>query len=201
MSEYPVIVPDDLLAWGKIPEVAVHFARPWAHDVEKLVAKGELNHRETKMLMARLEALCVEAVRAGRGDLLSGLDTRTAELLGISYTIVDGDRKIEIGRGKRYAWSEMRAVLATDHPKSALAAVDRVKDLLAEAFPGARISEVSDREAQPPQACGSCGTTTGQVMMTTTYGTHHCGPCWSLMTDVTPVNTKHTTNGSSRGRR
>lgn len=200
MSEYPVIVPDDLLAWGKTPEVAVRFVRPWAHDVEKLVAMGELDRRDTKLLMARLEALCVEAVRAGRGDLLAGLDTRTAERLGISYTISDGDRKIEIGRGKRYTWSEMRAVLATDDPKGALAAVERAKDLLAEAFPGARISEVSDSEAQPPQPCASCGTTTGQVMITTTHGTHHCGRCWSHLTDMTPVNIKHKIS-SSRGRR
>lgn len=200
MSEYPVIIPDDLLAWGKTPEVAVRFARPWAHEVEKLVAKGELDRRETKTLMARLEALCVEAVRAGRGDLLSGLDTRTAEILGISYTITIDDRKVEIGRGKRYTWSEMRAVLATDDPKGALAAVDCVKDLLAEAFPGARVGEVSDSEARPPQACASCGTTSSQVMMSTVHDTHHCGHCWSLLTDATPVNIKHKTNGT-RGKR
>lgn len=198
MSEYPVIVPDDLLAWGKTPEVAVHFARPWAHDVERLVAKGELDRRDTKVLMARLEALCVEAVRSGRGDLLSGLDTRTAETLGISYTISIGDRKVEIGRGKRYTWSEMRAVLATEDPKSALAAVDLAKDLLAEAFPGARVSEVSDSEVQPPQPCASCGTTAGRVMMATTYGTQLCGPCWSLLT--TPVNIKRK-NNNKRGKR
>lgn len=199
MSEYPVIVPDGLLAWGKTPEVAVRFARPWASDVEKLIAKGELDRRETKMLMARLEALCAEAVRAGRGDLLGGLDTRTAEYLGISYTIGDGDQKIEIGRGKRYTWGEMRAVLANDDPRGALAAVERAKELMAEVFPGARIGAVSDSDACPAQACGSCGTTTSQVMMSTVHDTHYCGPCWSLLTDETPVNTKSKTN--SRGKR
>jgi hypothetical protein len=189
MSEYPVIVPDDLLAWGKSPEVAVHFARLWGHEVERLIAKAELDRRETKMLMARLEALCAEAVRAGRGDLLSGLDTRTAEWLGLSYEIDLGDRKVEIGKGKRYTWNEMRAVLATDDPKSALQAVDRVKDLLADAFPEARVGEVSD-SSQAQDACASCGTTTSQVMMTTVHGTSHCGHCWSLLTDETPVNYK-----------
>lgn len=200
MSEYPVIVPDALLAWGKTPEIAVHLPRPWASDVEALVAKSQLDRRETRALMARLEALCAEAVRAGRGDLLGGLDTRTAEYLGIAYTITDGDRKIEIGRGKRYTWGEMRAILATDDPKDALRAVERAKDLIAEAFPDGRVDHVSDNAEQEPLACASCGTTTGQVMMTTAHDTHHCGRCWSLLTDMTPVNHKHKT-ANIRGKR
>lgn len=199
-DSFPTVIPDELIAWGKAPEIAVHFPRPWASDVEALVAKGQLDRRETRALMARLEALCAEAVRAGRGDLLSGLDTRTAEYLGISYTITDGDRKIEIGRGKRYTWSEMRAVLATDDPKDAMRAVERAKDLLAEAFPGARIDNVSDSAEREPLACASCGTTTSQVMMSTVHDTHHCGRCWSLLTDQTPVNHKYKT-ANTRGKR
>jgi len=199
--DFPAIIPDDLLAWGKLPEVAVHFPRPWANQIEELIAKGELGHRDTKMLMARLEALCAEAVRAGRADLLGGLDTRTAEYLGISYSItLDGNRKVEIGRGKRYTWGEMRAVLATDDPKDAMRALDRVKDLLADVFPAARISDVSDTADREPTPCASCGTTIGQVMMTTVHDTHHCGRCWSLMTNQAPVNFKHK-NMTIRGKR
>ena len=198
---FPAIIPDDLLAWGKTPAVAVHFPRPWASDIEALCAKGELNVRDTKALMARLEALCAEAVRAGRGDLLSGLDTRTAEYLGISYTItLDGGRKAEIGRGKRYTWSEMRSVLATDDPKDAMRALDRAKDLLGDVFPGARVAQVSDMADVEPVPCGSCGTTTSQVMIATVHDTHHCGHCWSLMTDSTPVNFKRK-NMTIRGKR
>lgn len=198
---YPTIVPDDLLAWGKTPEVAVHFPRPWANQIELLIAKGDLNPRDTKALMARLEALCAEAVRAGRGDLLSGLDTRTAEYLGISYTItVDGGRKVEIGRGKRFTWGEMRAVLATDDPASALLAVERAKDLLEGVFPCTRVGSVTDRNEVIPLQCASCGTTTGQVMMTTAHDTTYCGHCWSLMTDQTPVNIKRKNTNGRGGR-
>ncbi len=199
-DDFPVIIPDDLVAWGKLPEVAIHFPRPWADHVEALAVKSPLNHRDTKVLMARLEALCAEAVRAGRADLLGGLDTRTAELLGISYSIsTDDGRTVEIGRGKRYTWGEMRSVLATDDPKDAMRAVDRVKDLLAEVFPGARVGEVSD-SADDPTACGSCGTTDAQVMIATVHDTHYCGRCWSLLTDETPVNFKRK-NATSGGKR
>jgi len=202
MSDFPVIVPDALLAWGKSPEVAVHFHRPWAHEVEELIAKGELNQRDTKKLMARLEALCAEAVRAGRGELLSGFDTRTAEHLGFSYTLtIDGSRKVEIGRGKRYTWDEMRAILATDDPKEALRAVDRAKDLIGDVFPGARVSDVSDTDHPTAPRCSSCGTGTSRVMMTTVHGTHHCGHCWSLLTDRNPVNLKHKNTTVVRGKR
>jgi hypothetical protein len=186
MSDFPVIIPDALVAWGKLPEVAIHFPRPWADHVEALAAKSPLNCRDTKVLMARLEALCAEAVRAGRGDLLSGLDTRTAELLGISYSITTDDgRVIEIGRGKRYTWAEMRSVLAIDDPKDAVRAVDQVKDLLAEVFPDARVADVSD-SADDQTACGSCGTTVAQVMMVTAHGTEYCERCWRDLVSPTP---------------
>ncbi len=199
-DNFPAIIPDELIAWGKTPEIAVHFPRPWAHEVEALIAKGELNPHDTRVLMARLEALCAAAVRAGRADLLGGIDTRTAEYLGITFTIFDGERKIEIGRGKRYTWGEMRAVLATEDPKSAIRAVDQAKDLLAEIFPGSRVTDVSDTAAGTSPACASCGTTTSRVMITTVYDTHHCGHCWSLLTDQAPVNYKHKTT-STRGKR
>ena len=198
MIDLPVIIPDALVAWGKLPEVAIHFPRPWADHVEALAAKSPLNCRDTKVLMARLEALCAEAVRAGRADLLGGLDTRTAELLGISYSIATDDgRTVEIGRGKRYTWAEMRSVLATDDPKDAVRAVDQVKDLLAEVFPDARVADVSD-SADDQTACGSCGTTTAQVMISTVHDTHYCGPCWSLLTNESPVNFKRKTKTAKR---
>lgn len=201
IDEYPVVIPDALLAWGKLPEVAVHFPRPWASDIEELAAKEQLSRRETRALMARLEALCAEAVRAGRGDLIAGLDTRTAERLNVSYSFEGSDgRQVEIGRGKRYTWAEMRAVLETSDPKDALRAVDRAKDLLEDVFPGARISEVSDNQVEPI-SCASCGTTTCRVMMTSVHDTHHCGACWISLTDSTPVNYKRknmTVRGSKR---
>lgn len=198
-DDFPAIIPAALLAWGKTPEVAIHFPRPWASQVEDLIAKGELSRLDTKKLMARLEALCAEAVRAGRADLLDGLDTRTAEYLGISYSItLDGDRKVEIGRGKRYSWGEMRAVLATDDPKDAIRAVDRVKDLLADVFPGVRVSDVSDNADREPTPCASCGTTTSQVMMTLASENIYCGPCWSRLTDMTVMNFKRTGRGGRR---
>lgn len=202
MSDFPTIIPDALLAWGNTPEVAVHFPRPWASMLDDLIAKGDLTRRETKMFMARLEALCAEAIRAGRAELLAGLDTRTAEYLGLSYaiTLADG-RVVEIGKGKRYTWAEMRQILAAEDPKAAVRAVERVKDLLSESFLDARIGEVvSDSSEEADQACASCGTTTNQVMIATEHGTHHCGRCWLLMTDQTPVNYKLKTK-TIRGKR
>jgi hypothetical protein len=202
MNDFPVIIPDALLAWGKAPEVAVHFARPWATDIETLVAKGQLDRLDTRKLMSKLEALCAEACRAGRGDLIGGLDTRTAEFLNISYSFEAGDgRKVEIGRGKRYSWSELRAILATDDPKDALRAVDRVKDLLDDVFPEARVTDVSDTAEEEPTPCASCGSPSSQVMMTTVHGTHHCGTCWARLTDTSPANFTIKRKNMTRGNR
>ncbi len=201
MSDFPVIIPDDLIAWGKRPDIASHFPRPWADMIEALAQRAPLDRRDTRLLLNRLEALCAEAVRAGRHELLYGLDTRTAETLNVTcaITLPDG-RKVGIGRGQRYSWAELRSILATDDPKSALAAVDRVKDLLSDVFPGVRVSDVSDTEAVEEIPCSSCRTTTSQVMMTTVHDTHYCGACWTRLTDETPLNYKRK-NMTIRGRR
>ena len=181
-----VKIPDELLEWGKSP-ICTRFARPWATEIEKLCASPIAEERKYRELMSMLEALCVEAIRANRRDLLDGIDLLSAEYIGIKYKFEFFGKMIGIGHGERYSWSELRGVLATADPESALLAVDRAKALLEQAFPRARL-EVHD--AQEVQAvCSACQTTTARVMLDTAQSSL-CGPCWVTLTDAKPLTFK-----------
>jgi hypothetical protein len=193
---FPVVIPDALIEWGRSPEVEVHFPRPWALQVVELAKRGAdiaLTRAETDVLLARLEALCGEALRAGRGDLLLGFDTWTADLLNLVIAFESSEgRKIEIGRGKRYSWPEFRAILAADDPDIAVEAAETVKNLLGDIFPGIRMGSIDTAPLKAPLACATCGATGSRVMMTTSADTRYCGPCWTLLTDNKPLNLKKT---------
>ena len=123
-------LPDELLAWGLDPEQETRWPRPWAREIRSMLdAAGDqpLTHENYRRLLARLEALCAEAIRAKRIDLLERLDTRLAEAVGLTYRIDMGGRMVEIGNNGRYSWGEMRSLLATDDPQDALKAMDRAK--------------------------------------------------------------------------
>lgn len=189
---FPITISDELLAWGRDPEVATHFAKPWAHEIEALCKAAQqqsraLTERETDRLINMLEALIAEAIRRGRGDLAIGVDMFTAEWLGLRYSFqLDDGRRIEIGEGGKYTWSEMRQVMATDDPKAAIVFLDSVKDLLADSFPGARLTDLHrnrhpDAEAPGdviPEVCGSCGQEGSRVMLITDTGTSYHMRCW-----------------------
>lgn len=187
-----VTVPDGLLEWATQPEVEVRFGGSWGTSLRDLVRRGErtpLTHRETEHLLSLVTAVCREAVRAGRQDLVSGLDMFLAEWIGLAYTLTTKDgRQVEIGRRGRYTWSELRTIMETDDPKSALAFAEKAKDLL-EVFPGARIGSMCDQSEQAGESCGSCGSRDAQVMLATEHGTHYCGKCWASLTEVRPAST------------
>lgn len=194
---YTVTIPDELIAWGKDPEVEVAFAGAWASKLDALAKRGAgrpLSHDDTERMLSLLTALCHEAVRAGREDLLGGIDTFLAQWIGLHYrlTFEDG-RMMEIGRGGRYTWGETRAILATGVPKEALPIVERIKDMLLEAFPTARISDIRDVADEPSDTCGSCGGGDAQVMISTEHGTHYCGKCWASLTGAPKFRPKKAT--------
>jgi len=186
-----VTVPDGLLEWATQPEVEVRFGGSWGTSLRELVRRGErtpLTHRETEHLLSLVTAVCREAVRAGRQDLVSGLDMFLAEWIGLSYTLTTEDgRPIEIGRKGRYTWSELRTIMDTDDPRSALAFAEKAKDLL-EAFPGVRIGSMHDQSELIGDSCASCGGGDSQVMLATEHGTHHCGKCWVSLTGNRPAS-------------
>lgn len=190
MSEpvFTVTIPDALIAWGKQPEVEVTFAGSWASKLDTLAKRGStghpLTHDETEHMLSLVTALCREAVRAGREDLVRGIDLFLAQWINLHYklTFEDG-RSLEIGRGGRYTWGETRAILQTGAAAEVLPQVERVKNLLAEAFPGARVAEIRDElsDPRPSDTCGSCGQGGMSVMISTEHDTHYCGKCWAMM--------------------
>lgn len=181
-----VKIPDELLKWGKSP-VSTRFARPWATELERLSARQISDEREFRELMSNFEALCVEAVRANRPELLDGVDLLSAEYIGLKYKFEFLGKQIGVGHGERYSWSELRGILETDDPESALMAVDRAKTLLEQAFPHARLQVHDAREVQV--SCSACQTTTSRVMLDTAQSSL-CGPCWVTLTDAKPLTFK-----------
>lgn len=176
-------IPDALLDWGKRSEVAIHFHRPWAHDVERIIEEGvdePLDEAATERLFARLEALCNEAIRHERGDLLLGLDVFTAELLGLVFSWgSDGEA---LGCGKRWSYQEARALLGCQTGSGVVAFCEKAKDLVGGVFPRARIGAIIDAREAPPDACAGCGEAEATVMLTLESGNRYCGTCWTGLT-------------------
>lgn len=186
-------IPEELLLWASRADVEIGFAGPWGTNLCHLVKQGQdvpLSHRQTERLLSLVAAVCREAVRAGRAELVFGLDTFLAEWIGLSITIpVDGG-SVQIGRGGRYTWTEMRSILATDDPRSALEFAEQAKSLLEESFPDIRFGQISDAVTTSPEKCASCGSTDAQVMLATKHGSHHCGPCWACLIEAKPAQPK-----------
>jgi hypothetical protein len=193
-------VPDALLEWGRDPARVVTWSRDWAQEVAALAAASEdapLTESVTQRLLARLEALVAEAVAAGRADLLVGLDMQTAEWLGLQYGVTVGDRRVALGKGGDFDWSETR-VLTEAHQRAvetkqlqsspedpdpaALASVAlRAMDLVHEVFPGAKLSAAGPTGTF---ACVACGDTSGSVRVETDFESEYCRACWSKKTQL-----------------
>ena len=183
---HTLTIPDDLLAWASQPEVSVHFARPWAEEVTKILAEADdgvpLKGSAVERLLSRLEALCAEAIRHSRQELLLGFDLFTAEWLGLKYTFdIPGEPPLVFGRGAKWDYQELHAVVESGVPASEVAHMTECKDLMASVFPGARIDAIFDPQKDSSGACDGCRTTDAIVMMTMEHGSQFCGTCWSAI--------------------
>lgn len=181
---HEMVIPDELLAWGRQPSVAVHHAVPWAREIEHLLNHPEAVREEglsleaSTKLVSLLEGLTAEAVAAKRADLLVGFDIVTAELLRLVFVVTRANgTKVEVGRSSEWSYDEMRHVLATSDPPSALRAAAKVKAALAEVFPDARIGEIFDADAKPQ--CATCDTSDASVMLGIHGRFDLCYRCWS----------------------
>lgn len=183
LVEHVLQIPDELLAWGKLSENAVHFSSMWSHDIEAILSRAgdrALRPRETESLFAKLEALCAEAIRAQRGDLLRGLDLLSAELLGLRYRFSTDEGEVEFGRSGQWTYRELRVLLASTDPKRALAAAQQAKALVLDVFPAARIGAIIEAEGVS-QACAGCGDAHVVAMVTLSTGSRYCLPCYRGM--------------------
>lgn len=189
---HQLTIPDALIEWGKQPEVAVHFPRPWAHQVEEILSdKQPLKTKVTDRLLARLEALCHEAIRQDQGHLLLGFDLFTAEWLGLVFLWGDGDKTVSVGRGKDWSYQEVRALIECPTGSEALGFCAEAKSLVSDVFPRARIGAIIDAQEAEPDVCASCGEADSLVMLTLDSGSRYCFRCWSILTnDEPPVERK-----------
>jgi hypothetical protein len=192
MQIHALQIPDALIEWGKKDEVAVRFARPWAHEVEQfanLASERPLKTGETDALLARLEGLVGEAIRAEEYGLLMGFDLLTAEWLDMTFRMrAANGGEVVIGRQREWSYQEIRHLL--EEPQS-VDFCQEVKALVADAFPQARISAIIDRQKTPDPACAGCGTMDSTVMLTLDSGNDYCAKCWDFLTSPWPkIETK-----------
>lgn len=185
-----LVVPDALIAWGRDPERALAWPIDWAREVEEIADRGRdrpLSDRDTERLLSRLEALAVEAVRAGRSDLLLGLDVQTAEWLGLSVEVPLDGQRVSVGRDGLLSWSELRvmsaayeaSVVAGDgsDPSTLARAAVRAKNLVAAVFPEARIESIEPEQSD--SVCAACGETLSSVKIDA-LDRMYCSPCWRV---------------------
>lgn len=208
-AESVLTVPDALLDWGREPSRVVDWPRDWAAEVRELAAhseNGALDEKLTQQLLSRLEALVVEAIRAGRSDLLVGLDVQTMEWLGLAVAFESGADTVTIGRAGTFSWSEVRvlheawehAVLAKrlreegsggeghldpESLQAATAKVARVMNAIREEWEDldARISSVAPSEEH---TCVSCEGALGVTSVELEGDLRYCGHCWSERIDL-----------------
>lgn len=193
-------VPDALLDWGRDPARAIHFSRDWVSDIEAILRSADeepLDWHDAERLLSRVEGLAVDAILAGRGDLLLGLDVQTAEWLRLSVSIETAHGTMRVGLGPgAWSWRELRAVWAGasaprepdgPDPDRAAAIAWKAKELLSEVFPEARITGVAPAH---DQLCDSCGTPCGSVTIVTESGGAQCSRCRVQMTGEVPEHLK-----------
>jgi hypothetical protein len=186
---HELTVPDELLAWGLRPEVARTFVRPIAHEVQKLVRRGEqrpLVHHETERLLSLLEGLCREALSRGLGQMLVGFDLFTADWLGLKFTFETPSGPVCFGRDGDFAYSELHAMLASGPGPEAAVLARECKALAASVFPRAKIGAIIDRHEAAVPRCSGCGIEDAAVMLSMDTGSEYCGSCWKDLTSVGP---------------
>lgn len=188
---HELTIPDELIEWGRNPDVCRGWLRPWAHEALSCLQKAEaapdqtLDHRGTEALLSRLEALCAEAIVAGRGDLLVGFDLWTSSLLGLRFTFErEGTDPVRFGGPGGYRYDELRTLVTTNPNPEAVAFVERCKKLVSDVFPRGRIGAII--EGEPPAKCTGCGTAEHPVMMSMNTGSEYCRPCWEGLTEKWP---------------
>lgn len=207
-AESVLTVPDALLDWGREPSRVVGWPRDWAAEVRELAVRSEegaLDEKLTQQLLSRLEALVVEAIRAGRSDLLVGLDVQTMEWLGLAVTFEVGDAPVTVGRTGTFSWSEVRvlheawehAVLAKrlreegsggdgypepEQLRSATAKMVKVMNAIREEWSDldVRVATVLPSEEH---VCISCDRVLGVTSVELEGDLRYCGRCWSQRID------------------
>ena len=183
MQEHVLTIPDELIEWGADPAVSITMPRPWAHQVAELVSQSEvepLSTADTERLLGRLEGLIGCAIDAGRSDLLLGIDLLTAEWLGMVFTWHAGEHEMQIGRGERWNYQELRELLGSSDPRKAAKDCERVKSAASAAFPDARIGEIIGRTQSTH--CEGCGLVDEMMMITMTSGNSYCMSCYDDLT-------------------
>lgn len=178
-------VPDELLSWGMTSEVASAWRRPWAHEVAKIVERAAgrtLTVRDRERFLSRLEALCAEAIRAGRGDLLLGLDVVTAELLGVVVELPSGRT---VG-AEGVSFAEALVLRQSEGSDQGVERVMAARDMVRHVFPGATVRSVQ----QKAPSCDRCGSEGGALMYEMSFGANYCHACWSELTrsSAVPLN-------------
>lgn len=176
MDERRLHIPQELLDWASDPAVAVRWPRPWAQHVETLLRQQPLGPEDLERLLSRLEALCREALRDGRPDLLVGFDLWTAARLGLSYTFGDSER-VRVGHDGDWSYGELGVLMGTDSPPEALAFARQCKEVVAETFPGARIDAIIDADDSAGSLCHGCERAQA-VLLDLDTGSSYCGECW-----------------------
>jgi hypothetical protein len=202
MRVHVLDIPDALIEWGKQDDIAIRFGRPWAHEVEELALLSQerpLDTAETDLLLARLEGLVVEALRAGLGSMLLQLDMLTAEWLGIWVDFKSEGSSVTMGRDLDWTYQELELLHGVgDKASDARAACEKVKALVAGVFPGARISAIVDGETTPARACTGCGKTGAAVMLTFESGNEYCFDCHQHLTTRMPAIEKKRSRKSKK---
>lgn len=182
---HELTIPDALIAWGKLN--GRRWPKPWGHEVERFVKLGADRHltgAETGALLSRLEALCVEAIRAGEQQLLLGLDLFTCSWLRLRFSFESDGRKIVFG--ETFSYGELHELLASGAPHEAVKLALQSKELLNDVFPRAKIDAIIDADAAS-DACFGCGEGGHAVMFTLETGSVYCTKCWSYLTEKWPT--------------
>jgi hypothetical protein len=128
--------------------------------------------RASERLLARLEALVYEAVRAKRVDLLVGLDLWTAEALRLRYHF--GAITVGSGDDVTFTYAEALAILRAGMSWTEIQTVMELRQHFAEA------SGTTTRfdGGGPPRPCDRCGTTEAVCGVEFEDGSRYCGKCY-----------------------
>lgn len=200
-------IPDALLDWGKDPAQAKRWLRPWAHEVQRLMAKTQMpcatcgtededdpEHRhycdgngtvtlaplsgaDARCFWARLDALVSAAVREGRADLLCDLDLFSVAMLRLRVTLSDGLQTVSLGEGAEWGTQQTEALLEANAGPQQVQFVARAMALAREVFPQAPIGAIVSPDAARDR-CASCDEADSVIMLQSTSGASYCRPCW-----------------------
>lgn len=183
---HELIIPDELLSWGKDPARAKRWPAPWAHVIEKMLAQPQpLSAVQATALFARLEALCAEAVREGQPELLLGFDIYSAARLGLVYRFEEGQRCVTLGCGQDVDYAELEVYVRSKVSPDGFAAAQQCKELLSQVFPNGRVDAMLDSE-EGGESCTGCGQALSAVSFTMESGNEYCRECWEYLTGPWP---------------